>query len=77
MQSLGYKLQKDSDFNYAIDFNLVISISNHNEHFGSGSIKSHCGNEVTTISGKFDKTLFDFKVVCINTLVNSQNAVLV
>lgn len=62
MYRSGYRLKTDVDFDNAIIFRLIISITQQDMHVGSGFIKSH-NNEVVYVSNfAVSKELCEFKI---------------
>jgi hypothetical protein len=58
----GYKLKTDVDFDNAIIFRLIISITQQDMHVGSGYIKSHNSEEVYVNNLAVSKKLCEFKI---------------
>jgi hypothetical protein len=62
MYTSGYRLQTDVDFDNAIIFRLIISITEQDSHIGSGYIKSHNSELVYLNKFAVSKKLCEFKI---------------
>ncbi|MDB5054404.1 MAG: hypothetical protein JWM44_2454 [Bacilli bacterium] len=62
MYRSGYQLKSDVDFDNAIIFHLIISITQQDMHIGSGYIKSHNSEVVTLADVTVSKELCEFKI---------------
>jgi hypothetical protein len=62
MYESGYLLQSDADFDNAIIFRLIISITQRDMHIGSGFIKSHNSEVVILSNLVVSKAHCEFKI---------------
>jgi hypothetical protein len=62
MYRSGYQLKTDVDFDNAIIFRLIISITQQDMHVGSGFIKSHNSEVVYLSNFAVSKKLCEFKI---------------
>jgi hypothetical protein len=62
MYRSGYRLKTDVDFDNAIIFRLIISITQQDMHVGSGFIKSHNSEVVYVNNFAVSKKLCEFKI---------------
>jgi hypothetical protein len=62
MYKSGYLLQTDADFDNAIIFRLIISITQRGMHIGSGFIKSHNSEVVILSNLVVSKAQCEFKI---------------
>lgn len=62
MYTCGYQLKTDVDFDNAIIFRLIISITQQDMHVGSGFIKSHNSEVVYLNQFAVSKKLCEFKI---------------
>jgi hypothetical protein len=62
MYRSGYLLKTDVDFDNAIIFRLIISITQQDMHVGSGYIKSHNSELVYVSNLTVSKELCEFKI---------------
>jgi hypothetical protein len=58
----GYHLKTDADFDNAIYFGLIVSITHKGQHLGSGHILSHSNNVVKVIHTEMLKSNNEFTV---------------
>jgi hypothetical protein len=68
MYKHGYPLTTNADFDNAIYFGFIVSITHEGEHLGSGHIVTHSKNVVRMIDGEYFKYNTTFKV-CLLTKV--------
>jgi hypothetical protein len=59
----GYVLITEQDFNNAIYYRLIVSISDNGVHIGNYCIKTHSKEAVQIMNGQFYNKLYDYKVV--------------
>jgi hypothetical protein len=59
----GYVLITEQDFNNAIYYRLIVSISDNGVHIGNYCIKTHNKEAVQIMNGQFYNKLYDYKVV--------------
>jgi hypothetical protein len=64
MYASGYRLMTDVDFDNAIIFRLIISITEQDMHVGSGYIKSHTSEVVYLNKLAVSKKLCEF-IICL------------
>lgn len=62
MYRSGYRLKTDVDFDNAIIFRLIISITEQDMHVGSGFIESHNNEDVHISHFVVSKKLCEFKI---------------
>ena len=62
MYKCGYLLKTDVDFDNAMIFRLIISITQQDMHLGSGFIKSHNSEKVHVNNLTVSKALCEFKI---------------
>jgi hypothetical protein len=62
MYKHGYRLKSDADFDNAIYFGLVVSITQDNEHIGSGILNFHNANFVKLHFENYSKCCCTFTV---------------
>jgi hypothetical protein len=60
----GYRLKTDADFDNAIYFGLIVSITKDEEHIGSGHLNYHNEEIVKLNEAGFIKSACEF-VVCL------------
>jgi ribosome maturation factor RimP len=75
MYSLGYLLKTDEDFETAMNFRIIVSITQKGEHMGSGCINAFNEETVRMVSGEFNKAACEFKVVESAMLIYSKKIV--
>jgi hypothetical protein len=68
MYKHGYHLTTDADFDNAIYFGLIVSVTNRGEHLGSGHLVAHSRNVVRMIHSEIFKYNSTF-TVCLLTKV--------
>jgi hypothetical protein len=68
MYTHGYQLMTDADFDNAIYFGLIVSVTHRGEHLGSGHLVAHSKNVVRTIHSEIFKYNSTF-TVCLLTKV--------
>jgi hypothetical protein len=59
----GYALITEQDFNNAIYYRLIVSISDNGVHIGNYCIKTHNQEAVQIMNGQFYNKLYEYKVV--------------
>jgi hypothetical protein len=59
----GYALVTEQDFNNAIYYRLIVSISDNDVHIGNYCIKTHNKEAVQIMNGQFYNKLYEYKVV--------------
>jgi hypothetical protein len=64
MYKRGYRLLTDADFDNAIYFGLIVSITQDEEHIGSGLLNSHNEEIVKLNEAGFFKNNCEF-IVCL------------
>jgi hypothetical protein len=64
----GYHLTTDADFDNAIYFGFIVSVTHDGEHLGSGHLVAHSKNVVRMVNSEFFKYNSTF-TVCLHTKV--------
>jgi hypothetical protein len=63
MYPLGHFLKTDEEFENAVNYRIIVSITQKGEHLGSGCIKSFNEETVKIGGGEFNKAACEIKVV--------------
>jgi hypothetical protein len=58
-----YHLRTEQDFDNAINYRLIISITENGIHHGNYCIKAHNKEAVQIMNGQFYNKLYEYKVV--------------
>jgi hypothetical protein len=75
MYPIGYKLKTSEDFENALIYRMIVSVTETDQHLGSGCIYSFNEDKVKMASGEYNKAVCEFKVVQSTVLIYSKKVI--